>query len=204
MLRPLSATIAAALQYPNLQPAFFISAQFNDGPTPTTIYAWNGVGNYVLNSNTYSGLGSVLSISVIETAADGSSGITARNVVLTVSGLDPILANAAESNFLQGGALTISLALFDPSGNMIAIPSQIFGGQMDTASLSGDGKQSTISFSIENRLVDLNRSRERLYTPADVRIEHPLDMAFFAIYDVSQIPVYFGSQPSKTNNQING
>jgi hypothetical protein len=202
VLRPLPANIAAALQYSQLTPAFFISAEFAQGTGSVTLYAWTGQGSYTYANNTYSGIGSILTISTIESAADSSAGITARNLVVTLSGLDPILGAAAESNFMQGAALTISLALFNPAGAMLAAPVQIFGGRLDTASLTGDGKQSTISFSIENFLVDLNRSRERLLTPGDIHIEHPLDQAFSFVYDVASFVIYFRSQPAKTNNQV--
>lgn len=204
MLRPLPANIARALQYSQITPAFFVAAEFAQGTGSTFVYAWTGAGNYTVFGNAYSGIGSVLTISAIETGADGSASITARNVTIAVSGLDPILATEAQSDFLQGGSLTIAMALFDPAGNMIAVPVTIFSGQMDTASLTGDGKQSTITFSIENRLVDLQRSHERLYTPADISVDHPLDMAFSFVYDVAQVPIYFGSAPGQTNNQVNG
>jgi hypothetical protein len=196
--------VLTALQYPQITPAFFLSAEFSEGVGSTNVYAWTGNGSYITLGNTYSGIGSVLSISAIETGADGSNGITARNVTVTVSGLDPILATSAQTQFLQGGALTISLALFDATGAILSDPVIIFGGQLDQATLSGDGRQSTITFNVENRLVDLNRSRERLYTPSDVHIEHPADAAFNFVYDLSQTPIYFGSTPAQINNAVAG
>lgn len=202
MLRVFNSSVQQALQFPQVTPAFFVSAEFAQGSGVQTLYAWSGVGNVSAAGVTWGGLGSLMSISTIEEGADSAQGITARNITVTVSGLDPQWANTIRKNFIQGGLLTISLALFAPNGTMITIPAQIFGGQMDTASVTGNGVNSTITLNVENRLVDLNRSRERLLTPSDIQLDHPLDQSCTFVFDVAQTPIYFGSAPAKTNNQV--
>jgi hypothetical protein len=202
MLRVFNSIVQSAIQYPQVSPAFFVSAEFAQGSGIQTLYAWNGVGNVTVGGITYGGLGSLMAISTIEGGVEGTNGISARNITVTVSGLDPQWANTIRKNFIQGGLLTISLALFSPNGTIITTPAQIFGGQMDTASVSGNGQNSTITLNIENRLIDLNRSRERLLTPSDIQLDHPLDQSCAFVFDVAQTPIYFGSAPAKTNNQI--
>ena len=202
MLRPLSALQAQALCFPDIRPAFFLAAQFAQGSGTQTIYCWNGRGNYTVSGIEYTGIGSLMQVSQIENAPDGAAGITARNVTLTLSGFDPVMLAAGLNDFLQGGYLYISIAFFDPSGNIITLPSVCFAGQMDVLSVSGNGASTTITVSAENVLVDLNRSRERLYTNADIHQEHPLDQCCSFVVDVAQIPLYFGSAPSKVNNGV--
>ena len=80
MPRPMSSDMLAAIQAAQVLPAIFIQAQFLTG----TVYIWSGYGNISWNGHTWSGVGTLLSISPI----DEGSNIEARGISIGLSGLD--------------------------------------------------------------------------------------------------------------------
>ena len=79
MSRNLDTTLAPALANPLITPAIFVSLTFQSG----VFYVWNGIGNYVFNGNTYTGVGTLGKISAIQEGSD----VEAQGLTVTLSGI---------------------------------------------------------------------------------------------------------------------
>ena len=198
MLRPLNSLVRACIVRPNVPYRFFFHAQFAQGTGVLDVYFWSGIGNVTVGGITYTGAGSLLTMSPIETAPDGAASIYARNVEFTLSGLDPILASESLNDFLQGAPVTVAIAYYDAQGNMQGLPVIAWQGRMDLAKVASDGSTSSISISAENVLVDLQRSREKFYIPSDTGN----DPIFAFVWDLQSKPWYFGTKAGSKNNTV--
>ena len=170
MSRTLSSEMQAVATAEVVRPIYLIDMEFTSG----SVYFWSGVGNLTFNSNTYIGAGDLLSIgSVSETAELQANGAT-----VTLTGIKQSLVTIARDGPYQGRPLTIRLGALDDSGDLVSSPVIIFSGFMDVMTIADGGETSTISLSVENKLIAFERSFVRRYTSEDQKIEHPSDKGF--------------------------
>ena len=156
--------------------------------SPSELNVWTGMGDLTYDSETYTGLGDLLSISEIKETSDVSA--TGINVALT--GVKSSLIAVAKNHEYQGRELTVRLGAFDDSGSLIADPVIIFSGFMDTMTISEAGEYSTITISVENKLVAFERSRVRRYTAEDQKIDHPTDKGFEYVTAIVEKEILWG------------
>ena len=138
---------------------------------PNALYFWNGLGDLLLDGNTYTGAGDLLSISELRESSD----IAAYGATLTLSGIPTNLVNLALSEPYQGRRATVKFGV-DIGG--VKTSTVVFTGEMDQMNVQLGPETVTISLDIESRLVDLQRARIRRYTDADQRLRFPNDLAF--------------------------
>jgi hypothetical protein len=154
----------------HIKPLLLLQMKF----TSQTMYVWSGIGNLQWNGQTWLGLGTLGTISDIEE----SSEIKATNVTFTLSGIAHDMIQHAIGEVRQGYPVQLWLGTLGDNNNVIADPLQIFAGRMDVPTIDEGATTSTISIAVENRLIDLNRSRERRFTDQDQQIDHPGDLGF--------------------------
>jgi hypothetical protein len=160
----------AQLTAANIKPVLFLKMQFNTGP----IFVWSGIGTLNWNGQQWIGLGQLGTISAVEE----SSELAAVNVTFTLTGIPQDLIQDALNEVRQGNPVQLWFGTLGDDNNVLADPLQIFAGRMDTPTIDEGAATSTISISVENRLIDLNRARERRYTNQDQQIDHPGDLGF--------------------------
>jgi hypothetical protein len=138
-----------------------------------TTYTWSGVGSLVYGGNTYLGVGSLGKVDRI------SEGVDVRSYGTTVglSGINPTLLAETLSDIQLGASATISLALFDGSGNVLNAY-VVFSGVVDKPTIAPGLKELSISLALETRLANLSRASNRRYTAADQNLYYPGDTAF--------------------------
>ena len=156
--------------------------------SPSELNVWTGMGDLTYDSETYTGLGDLLSISEIKETSDVSA--TGINVALT--GVKSSLIAVAKNHEYQGRELTVRLGAFDDSGSLIADPVIIFSGFMDTMTIAEAGEYSTITIAVENKLVAFERSRVRRYTAEDQKIDHPTDKGFEYVTSIVEKEILWG------------
>ena len=129
-----------------------------------TVRVWTGFGDITVNSTggsqSYSGVGEILSISDVGESQD----ISAKGVNLTLSGIPSNLLVHALSTPYQGRLCNIHLGFIDWSSPANQSGILVFTGYMDTMAIDEGPETSTITTSIESRLIDLERPRNRRYT----------------------------------------
>lgn len=170
MPRNLTAGTLAQLTQGRVYPAFFAEIDFASGP----VYLWSGIGTVSWNAQSWIGVGTLGKIApMTEDVAVAATGCT-----LSLSGIPGSLISDALLECRQGKAVKLWLGFLDSSGNVIVDPAQAFAGLMDVPTAEDSGDTCTIAITVESRLIDLNRSRERDYTQADQQIDYPGDNGF--------------------------
>lgn len=187
----MSSAMLAALQATDLQPALFVQLTFNGA----TVYLWTGTGSTSWNSQTWSGLGSLLSLAVAE---DGAT-VEARGITITVSGLDPTLLPDCLSDFQLGLPAIVYLGFFS-SGSLISSPITSWSGRMDLPTIDVSGETATIAINCESRLLDMNIPVDRRYTQQDQQMTWPDDLGFQFVDSIQEFILAWGQSYNATNN----
>ena len=188
MSRTLTSGMTTVTTADVVRPAYFVRMVFDSGESPNVLNLWNGMGDLAFGGNTYTGVGDLLSISQITETAD----IQATGINVSLTGVKSSFIVIAKDHDYQGRALTVSLGAFDASGSLIADPVIVFSGFMDTMTISENGAYSTISISVENKLIAFERSKVRRYTAEDQKIDHPTDKGFEFVTAIVQKDIIWG------------
>tara|TARA_R110000823_G_scaffold304025_2_gene425543 strand:- start:1367 stop:1999 length:633 start_codon:yes stop_codon:yes gene_type:complete len=194
MSRTLTSGMTAVTTADIVRPVYFVRMVFDSGESPNVLNLWNGTGNLSYGGNTYTGTGDLLSISQITETSD----ISATGINVSLTGVKTSLISLAKNHEYQGRPLSVSLGAFDASGDLIADPVVIFSGFMDTMTISESGAFSTISISVENKLVAFERTKVRRYTAEDQKIDHPTDKGFEFVTAIVQKEIIWGRPNSAT------
>jgi len=148
------------------QPVIFIQLTFTTGPVYiSSLYQAVTTDAITGTSQTWIGLGSLLSIGNIE---DGAT-VDARGTVVTVSGIDPTLLPDIENDVQLGLPVTIWLGALS-SGAIVVSPVILWSGGMDQPAIQVGGDEITITIDCEDLLVSMNVAVDRRYTPQDQQL----------------------------------
>tara|TARA_R110001632_G_scaffold57993_1_gene141556 strand:- start:5151 stop:5747 length:597 start_codon:yes stop_codon:yes gene_type:complete len=167
-----------------VRPIFLVRMIFDSSP----LNIWSGVGDLSYSSVTYTGVGELLSISEIQETAE----LKASGINVSITGLKPSFIYTAKHTDYQGRLLEVMLGAFDSSGDLIVDPVVIFSGFMDTMIIYESGETSTISVSVENKLIAFERAKVRRYTAEDQKIDYPTDKGFEFVAATSQKEIVWG------------
>lgn len=174
MARDLTAAMITQVQAAGLTPILFAEGEFVSGGSPAFLRMWTGYGNLTWDSKTWTGAGDLLSVTPIEENADLSTpGFTA-----TLSGQSASNIATALAACRRGKPFKLWFGCLDSAGAVLADPYLTYQGRLSVPSIVDQGDKCTISITYEDRLVDLERPRERRWTSADQAIEHPEDRGF--------------------------
>jgi hypothetical protein len=208
MSRELSDAVASALDDAVVYPFFAVELLF-DGEN--VLRMWTGVGTLVYNSVEWFGTGNLLNISSVEETTE----ISAKGATVTLSGVPSEVISLALSEPYQGRICKIYFGMFskgsmlDESGNYILLEdggkiyldnpqtnfndlTEIFSGYMDQMNISEGPDGSTIELSVENKLVDLERSRVRRFTSAYQKSVYPNDLGLDFVEDLQDKDITWG------------
>lgn len=172
--RNLTSGMQTAIIDPVVRPAVFYEGVFVSGGVDAYLRLWTGLGNIDWNGYTWLGGGELLEISTLEETDD----LKAVGFAVTISGMPSANISLALAAVRQGKPGKIWLAAFNSSGALIDDPYPMRRGRFDISMIDDDGETCTIRAQYEDRLVDLERPRERRYTSADQQIDYPNDLGF--------------------------
>jgi len=152
------------------------------------VYAHDAIGTITFNGNSYLGVGQYGGINVVEEAID----ITAKPLVLTLSGVDPSLISSAMAGNNQGRAVTVYMALFDgQTQQFIDTPESVWVGRFDWPKIDVDQNTGTITVHCESRL--RQSPRISLQTDQDQQIAYPGDTFYNRITDIANYRSNWGA-----------
>lgn len=178
------------LQAGGLSPAIFVSVQF----ASATAYMWSGIGSVTWNGQTWTGLGSLLGIGSIESAAT----VEARGVTITLSGLDSALLASCCTEFQLGLPVAIYFTAYS-GGSLIATPIVAWSGRTDRPEFYVAGDKATISLACENRLLDMNIPVERRHTNEDQQMDYPGDLGLQFVNGIQNLSIFVAGQANTTS-----
>jgi len=156
MSRSLPAALSTELNATELKPFYAIELAFDSD----TLRFWTGYGTIEANSEEWIGSGTVLTISTSSETTD----LAANGINITLSGLDTSLVALALLENYRGRSAKLYIGALDAENQPVSDLYQVFAGRMDIMTIQEDGSTATISISIENVLIDLERPRARKYT----------------------------------------
>lgn len=156
--RGIDSSLIAAFSSGLVRPFFALTLEFAGG----TARYWSGVGDKVINSETYLGAGDIIAFAPQSESAE----LEANGVNITINGIDSTNIALALTDQYQGRAVTILLGILAEDQSVTATYT-LFKGLMDTMTISDDGNYSNISIMCENILIGMNRNKVQRYTPSD-------------------------------------
>jgi hypothetical protein len=165
-------------------PIVLVQITFKDGIQ----YAWTGIGNLVWSGNTYTGVGQLGKIGPITE----DTAVQAQGLQLELTGVPQTLLNEALGQCQQGNAVNVYFGFLDASGNVIADPYLAFSGRMDVPTIDEGAETATITLTAENRLIDLQRVRQRNFTQQDQILDYPTDAGFTFVPLLQQLNLVWG------------
>lgn len=154
------------------------------------VLAHTGVGDIVINNETYLGVGN---LGEIGTVNDDNSTSPAQ-LTLSLSGLDPTLAAQVLNQRNNNKAVRIYWVVLDENERVID-SALIFSGKTTDQQYLYDKENAAIQVTAADRLIDWSRKATNRYTDESHRSE-PLslgDRIFRYIIQMAERPIYWGS-----------
>jgi len=164
------------------------------------VLLWSGTDDLTIASETYSGAGSLLSISSVEEGLEMQS----NGVVITISGMDTTVLNLALTESYQNRFITIYLGYLMGGTNEVAGTLTLFKGRMTTLAIGDTPEGSTITISAENRLIDLDRPSNFRYTKESQNFLHSGDTGFNRVTSLQDKEIAWGQQNSTSGGGGSG
>ena len=169
----------------------------------STLRFWSGLGEAVLDGETYVGSGQVIQVSSVDETLD----VSARGATLTLSGLPSDLLSLALAEPYQGRKCKIYFGIRDNKAQFLqqedddyiltetgayidtsvipeSVMAEIFTGYIDQMNIDEGVESSSIAVYVESRLIDLQRPRERRYTSESQKSRFPNDRGFEFVEDL--------------------
>lgn len=184
MSRSLTSAMQSAVTADLVRPITLVQCAFDSG----NLNLWNGIGNITVDSVDYVGAGTLLSISAISESAE----LTANGITVALSGVtEPLISKARDEDY-QGRELKVLLGIINEDGTVSVDPVVVFSGFMDTMVLNDGGETATIQVTVENRLIEFERTRVRRYTAEDQKIDYPNDKGLEFVAEMAEKEIVWG------------
>lgn len=181
MTRSTPASLLTALSQPEVEPFYAVEMDFDSSP----VRFWTGYGDRTINSQSYTGTGNLLSISGLEEVND----LSAKRITLQLSGVSAGLVSLALQEPYQRRECKIYFGTTDTS-----TPIEVFSGLMDVMTIEDGGDTSTISLTVESKLVRLEKASNWRYTEANHQSRHSGDTFFSYLSGLQDRDIVWGRE----------
>ena len=196
MSRSLTSEMQSAVIADLVRPIRLVQCAFDSG----NLNLWNGIGNLTVDSVDYVGAGTLLNISAITESAE----LTANGITVALSGVtEPLISKARDEDY-QGRELKVLLGIINEDGTVTVDPVVVFSGFMDTMVLNDGGETATIQVTVENRLIEFERTRVRRYTAEDQKIDYPNDKGLEFVAELAEKEIVWGRSQVTSGGGRNG
>lgn len=183
MTRDITTALRDQVTASALQPIALFEAIFDSG----TLRFWTGYGPINWNGAEWTGAGNLIGLSELVESQE----LKAVGAAVTLSGIPSELISVALAEDYQGRRCNIYIGAMD-NGVPVADPYKIFGGIMDVMEIDEAGEFASITITIENRLIDLERPRERRYEHEDQQALFAGDLGLEYVPTIQDVPIIWG------------
>lgn len=184
MARTLPSALADEFLANELKPFYAVELLFDSG----AVRFWTGYGEIIANGEEWAGSGQIMGIAPSNETTD----LSANGMTLTFGGLDPNIVAVALTENYRGRIATLYIGALDSTNQAVSNLYQLFSGRMDTMSITEDGNTSTLSISVENVLIDLERPRIRKYTNEEQLSRYPNDDSLKTVASLQEKDIAWG------------
>ena len=171
---------------------FALKAEFDSDD----ILIWTGTDDLIINSETYIGAGSLLTISSMEETTE----LASNGVVVSISGMDATVVNLALTENYQNRPITIFLGYVMGGTNEVAGTITLFKGRMTSLVINDTPTGSSVTIDSESRLVDLDRPSHFRYTKESQNFLHSGDTSLNRVSSLQDKQIVWG----KTSENADG
>jgi hypothetical protein len=165
--------------------AIFAEFEFATG----TLRMWSGLGTKSHDGEDWTGLGDLTGMGPVdETTEIGASALN-----FTLTSVKSSLRAIALADKYRGRVCRVWLAILDTDLSTVLGTYRIFAGRMNTMALTAASEtMSTISLTVESRIVDLRRSRPSRYTAAEQKRIDASDTGLDRTAKIAERPLNWG------------
>ena len=179
MARSIPVGLLTALTGAAIQPYYAVEMMFDTAP----VRFWSGLGDRVIEGNTYLGAGTLMRISDLEEVGD----LSAKSATITMSGIPSELVSLALTEPYQRRLCRILLGEVSASEAI-----EMFSGKMNTMTIEDAPESAIISLTIESRRIELGRAKPRRYNHESHIARYPGDNFFSYVADLQDRQVSWG------------
>tara|TARA_B100000519_G_C14247102_1_gene440393 strand:+ start:123 stop:755 length:633 start_codon:yes stop_codon:yes gene_type:complete len=172
---------------------FAVKAEFDTDD----IRVWTGNDDITIDSETYTGAGSLLTISGVQEGRE----IKSEGLSIALSGMDSTVLSYALTENYQNRPITLFLGFLMGGGVEVAGVITLFKGRMVNLSVSDDTNGSVINVDAENRLLDLDRPSNLRYTAESQQFLFSGDTGFNRMQQLQDKQITWGQE---TDNVTSG
>ena len=184
MARTLPAALSTEFGAAQLKPFYAVELGFSSG----TVRFWTGYGTITANSVEWSGAGMVLSMSSPSEKID----LSADGITISFSGLDTSIVAISLLENYRGRSAKVYIGALDDENQPVSDLYQVFAGRMDVMTIQEDGQTATVSITVENVLVDLERPRIRKLTDEEQQSRYPGDISLQSVASLQDRQLSWG------------
>lgn len=181
MTRSTPVSLLTALGQPEVYPFYAVEMLFDSAP----VRFWTGYGERTIGPNTYIGTGSLLNISGLEEVND----LSAKRITLELSGVPAGLVSLAIQEPYSNRPATVYFGTTDTT-----TPIEVFSGRMDVMDIEDGGDTSTITLTVESKLVRLEKASNWRYTEGSHQSRHSEDTFFSYVADLQDRDIVWGRE----------
>lgn len=169
---------------------FAVKAEFDTDD----ILVWTGNDDLVINSETYTGAGSLLSISNVEDTLD----LKPTGISIALSGMDADVLNMALTENYQNRDISVFMG-FLMGSNEVAGVLKVFAGRMMSLDVTDDIDGAVVAVTAENRLIDLERPSNLRYTAESQKFVDSSDTSLNRVQQLQDKQIAWGQKQDITS-----
>ena len=205
MSRDVSPSVLSALDDDVIYPFFALELLFDD---EQVLRLWTGTGTLVYNGQSWYGTGNLLQLDTIEETSE----IAAKGATVTLSAVPSEVVSLALTEPYQGRKANIHFGTFvsghvlQESANYILLEdggkiyledqrtnlTQIFSGYMDQMNIDEGADTATLTLTVENKLIDLEKPRTARFTSTYQKTLFPNDRGLEFVEDLQTKEIVWG------------
>lgn len=164
--RDMTAEVVAALEAGNMVAAVLVELNLTN-----PVRVWSGLGILPWDGKDFLGVGNFGGVSDLEESEE----LRATGYQLSLSGIPTEMISLVLSEDMQGQLASIWVAFLDQQHKLILDPVGPWQGRIDAPAIEL-GETSTVTITVESRMIDWERPRVERYTPADQKEKYPGDL----------------------------
>ena len=173
---------------------FAVKAEFDTDD----IRVWSGIDDLTISSETYTGAGTLLTVS----NSEDNTELKSNGIVVALSGMDTTVVNYALTENYQNRPITIFMGYVMGGTNEVAGTLTLFKGRMTSLVINDTPEGSTVTIDAENRLVDLDRPSNLRYTKESQNFLHSGDTGFNRVASLQDKQINWGKTSSTAGSSI--
>lgn len=175
---------------------FAVKAEFDTDD----VLVWSGTDDLVINSETYTGAGSLLNVS----DSEDNTELKSNGIVIGLSGMDTTIVNYALTESYQNRPITVFLGYVMGGTNEVAGTLTLFKGRMTSLVINDSPDGSVVTIDAENRLVDLDRPSNLRYTKESQNFLYDGDTGFNRVASLQDKQINWGKTADSANGGTSG